>query len=232
LVNDLPYVSSKHGLSVMSENNTIKKSTNTVWQVMSINRDERELLQGHRSFLVWFTGLSGSGKSTMIYAVEEKLYKLGYRTFALDGDNVRHGLCADLGFSHSDRIENIRRVGEAAKLLTQAGVIVLAAFISPFRADRQKVRNLMAAGDFIEVFCDCSLEICESRDAKGLYKKAREGEIRDFTGISSPYEKPEHPDLILKTGENTIDVCVGMVMEKIKSRLQVADAIKVGLTEF
>ncbi|HIJ84828.1 MAG: Adenylyl-sulfate kinase [Magnetococcales bacterium] len=216
----------------MSENNTIKKSTNTVWQVMSINRDERELLQGHRSFLVWFTGLSGSGKSTMIYAVEEKLYKLGYRTFALDGDNVRHGLCADLGFSHSDRIENIRRVGEAAKLLTQAGVIVLAAFISPFRADRQKVRNLMAAGDFIEVFCDCSLEICESRDAKGLYKKAREGEIRDFTGISSPYEKPEHPDLILKTGENTIDVCVGMVMEKIKSRLQVADAIKVGLTEF
>ncbi len=207
----------------MHEKEMNQKSTNTIWQVMSISRDERERLQGHRSFLVWFTGLSGSGKSTLVYALEERLYKWGYRTFALDGDNVRHGLCADLGFSHRDRSENIRRVGEAAKLLTQAGVIVLAAFISPFRADRQKVRNLMAAGDFIEVFCDCPLEICESRDSKGLYKRARAGEIDDFTGISSPYEEPIRPDLLLKTGEDSVETCTEMVLEKIKSRLLVAD---------
>lgn len=213
----------------MNSRSTGPRSSNTVWQVMSISRDERERLQGHRSFLVWFTGLSGSGKSTLVYAVEERLYKLGYRTFALDGDNVRHGLCADLGFSHSDRIENIRRVGEAAKLMTQAGVIVLAAFISPFKADRQKVKNLMDAGDFIEVFCDCPLETCEARDIKGLYKKARVGEIRDFTGISSPYEKPDCPDLTLKTGESSVEECADLVMEKIKTRLQIADVGKVDL---
>lgn len=167
----------------------------------------------------------------MVYALEERLYKWGYRTFALDGDNVRHGLCADLGFSHRDRSENIRRVGEAAKLLTQAGVIVLAAFISPFRADRQRVRNLMAAGDFIEVFCDCPLDICESRDTKGLYKKARAGEIEDFTGISSPYEEPLRPDLLLKTGEDSVEACTERVVEKIKSRLQVADVGRVDLAD-
>ncbi|MBF0145114.1 MAG: adenylyl-sulfate kinase [Magnetococcales bacterium] len=215
----------------MNANNTGQKNAHVVWQVMSITRDERERLQGHRSFMVWFTGLSGSGKSTMIYAVEEQLYRLGYRTFALDGDHVRRGLCADLGFSHSDRSENIRRVGEAAKLLTQAGVIVLAAFISPFKADRQKVRNLMAAGDFIEVFCDCPLAVCEARDVKGLYKKAREGEIRDFTGISSPYEKPDHPDLVLETAKKSVEECTGMVMAKIKSRLQFADLGKADLAE-
>ncbi|MBF0422484.1 MAG: adenylyl-sulfate kinase [Magnetococcales bacterium] len=216
----------------MNAKSTNQKSLNTVWQVMSISRDERERLQGHRSFLVWFTGLSGSGKSTIIYAVEERLYKLGYRTFALDGDNVRHGLCADLGFSQGDRIENIRRVGEVAKLLTQAGVIVLAAFISPFRADRQKVRNLMEAGDFIEVYCHCPLEICEARDVKGLYKKARAGEVRDFTGISSPYEEPSHPDLVLHTGEDSVERCTELVMEKIKSRLQVAGMGKADLADF
>lgn len=215
----------------MNESGPMRKSANTVWQVMSITRDERERLQGHRSFLVWFTGLSGSGKSTMIFALEKCLYKLGYRTFALDGDNVRHGLCADLGFSQADRIENIRRVGEAAKLLTQAGVIVLAAFISPYRADRQKVKNLMAAGDFIEVFCDCPLEVCETRDVKGLYKKARDGEIRDFTGISSPYERPEHADLVLETGKYSIEECTNQVMECIKSRLRLAGSDKTDVSE-
>jgi len=215
----------------MNESSMTKKSANTVWQVMSITRCEREHLQGHRSFLVWFTGLSGSGKSTLIFALEKRLYKLGYRTFALDGDNVRHGLCADLGFSPTDRIENVRRVGEAAKLLTQAGVIVLAAFISPYRADRQKVKNLMPAGDFIEVFCDCPLEVCETRDVKGLYKKARDGEILDFTGISSPYERPEYSDLVLETGKYSIEECTDLVMEKIKPRLRLGGSDKTHLTE-
>ncbi|MBF0108951.1 MAG: adenylyl-sulfate kinase [Magnetococcales bacterium] len=215
----------------MNESNPNLKNSHCVWQVMSISRDERERVQGHRSFVIWFTGLSGSGKSTMIHAMEERLCKHGYRTFALDGDHVRQGLCADLGFSNSDRSENVRRVGEAAKLLTQAGVIALVALIAPFRADRQKVRNLMDPGDFIEVYCDCPLEVCEARDVKGLYKKAREGEIRDFTGISSPYEWPDHPDLVLKTGEWSVAECTEKVMENIKSRLLVADLAKVDLGE-
>lgn len=195
------------------------KSSNTVWQSMAVSREDRERLNGHKSFVVWFTGLSGSGKSTLVYAVEERLHKQGLHTFALDGDNVRHGLCADLGFTDKDRIENIRRIGEAGKLLVHAGVIVLAAFISPFIADRQKVRNLMEPGDFIEAYCDCPLEVCESRDVKGLYKRARAGEIRDFTGISSPYEPPSQPEVVLHTGRDTILACADHVLEALKSRL-------------
>jgi len=148
----------------------------------------------------WFTGLSGSGKSTLAHAVEEYLHKNGYSTFVLDGDNVRHGLCSDLGFNDKDRVENIRRVGETAKLLIEAGVIALTAFISPFRSGRDHARKIMPHGDFLEVYCDCPIEICEQRDVKGLYKKARAGEIPFFTGISSAYEAQVKPELIVKTG--------------------------------
>lgn len=200
------------------------KSSHTLWQDFSILRSDRERLNKHRSFIVWFTGLSGSGKSTLIHSVEERLFKMGKHTFALDGDNVRHGLCADLGFSPKDRIENIRRIGEAAKLMVDGGLIVLAAFISPYRADRQKVRNLVKPGDFIEVFCDCSLAVCENRDVKGLYKLARAGEIRDFTGISSPYEAPTNPELVLNTADDTVEACVDKVLHVVSSRLVALDA--------
>ncbi|OSM05223.1 adenylyl-sulfate kinase [Magnetofaba australis] len=201
----------------MSEQN---KSPNAVWQEVSVTRANREKLHGHRSLLVWFTGLSGSGKSTLVHATEQALHARGRRTYALDGDNVRHGLCADLGFSDNDRTENIRRIGEVANLFVDSGAIVLAAFISPFRADRQKARNLVDPGDFIEVFCDCSLEICEQRDVKGLYKKARRGEIKDFTGISSPYEAPIDPEVSLNTGELSVAECVERIMAVVEARTQ------------
>ncbi len=194
------------------------KSSNTVWHQATITRQQRETLNGHRSAILWFTGLSGSGKSTLSHAVEDSLYERGYRTFVVDGDNVRHGLCADLSFSDQDRVENIRRVGEVAKLFTEAGVITLTAFISPFRADRDRVRNLVPVGDFIEIYCDCPLEICEQRDVKGLYKRARAGEIKDFTGISSPYEAPENPELIVQTGTQPLETCVTEVLNLLVSK--------------
>jgi len=198
--------------------NNQKKSTNVVWHHATITRDHRHQLNGHKSAVLWFTGLSGSGKSTLAHAVEERLYTMNCRTFVLDGDNVRHGLCSDLGFSAEDRKENIRRIGEVAKLITEAGVVVATAFISPFKADRNVVRNLLPHGDFIEIFCDCSLEVCEERDVKGLYKKARAGEIPEFTGISSPYESPDNPELIVDTGTNTLDECTDKVIELLKTR--------------
>ena len=179
----------------------MSKSSNVVWHHATVTRQRREALNGHRGALLWFTGLSGSGKSTLAHAVEEALHQRGCRTFVLDGDNVRHGLCADLGFSDADRQENIRRIGHMANQMVQAGTIVLTAFISPFRADRDKVRKI-AGGDFHEVYCQCSLELCEQRDVKGLYKKARAGEISDFTGISSPYEVPQHPELSIDTSSD------------------------------
>jgi adenylylsulfate kinase len=194
------------------------KSSNTVWHHATVTRARREQLNGHKSVVVWFTGLSGSGKSTLAHAVEERLHQMSCRTFVFDGDNVRHGLCGDLGFSEEDRKENIRRIGEMAKLSIEAGVIALTAFISPFRADRLKVRNLMAPGDFIEVYCRCSLEICEHRDVKGMYRRARAGEIRDFTGISSPYEEPENPELAVDTGSMPLDQCVDQVIEYLRDR--------------
>jgi adenylylsulfate kinase len=195
-----------------------KKSSNVVWQQAAIDRPMHEKLNGHKSAVLWFTGLSGSGKSTLAHAVEERLYALGCRTFVLDGDNIRHGLCGDLGFSDADRVENIRRIGEVAKLFVEAGVIALTAFISPFRSDRDRVRGLMSQGDFIEIFCDAPLEVCEGRDVKGLYKKARAGEIKAFTGISSPYEPPERPELVIDTGRRPLDECAERVLELLRAR--------------
>lgn len=178
-----------------------------VWHHATVTRERRQKQNGHRAVLLWFTGLSGAGKSTLAHALEEHLHGHGCRTFVLDGDNVRHGLCKDLGFSYEDRTENIRRIGEMAKLFIETGVITLTAFISPFRADRRSVRELLG-DDFIEIYVRCPLEVCEKRDVKGLYKKARAGEIVEFTGISSPYEEPEDPDLTIDTAGKTVEECV------------------------
>jgi len=178
----------------------------------------RERQNGHKAVILWFTGLSGAGKSTLAHAVEERLHDLNSRTIVLDGDNVRHGLCGDLTFSEDDRKENIRRIGEMVKLFLDAGVISLTAFISPFRADRQRVRDLAPEGDFIEIHCHASLDVCESRDVKGLYKKARAGEIKDFTGISSPYEMPENAEIVVDTGSKPLNECVDQVIEYLQLR--------------
>ena len=180
-----------------------EKSSNVVWHNATVTRERREQQNGHRGGLFWFTGLSGAGKSTLAHSVEEQLHKQGFRTFVLDGDNVRHGLCADLSFSDDDRKENIRRVGHMSMLYVEAGIIVLTAFISPFRADRENVRKI-AGPDFHEIYCKCSLEVCEDRDVKGLYKRARAGEIPDFTGISSPYEEPESANLTVDTASELV----------------------------
>lgn len=174
-------------------------------------------LNSHQSVLLWFTGLSGAGKSTLAHALEERLYQMGYHTFVLDGDNVRHGLSGDLGFSNEDRVENIRRINELAKLFVEAGVIVLTAFISPFRSDRDKGRSLVGE-DFIEVYCKCSVTTCEQRDVKGLYRRARAGEIKDFTGISSPYEPPLHPELSIDSDNDSIDQCVEQILQYLIQR--------------
>jgi len=191
---------------------------NIVWHHATVTRSRREMQNGHRGAIIWFTGLSGSGKSTLAHAVEEILHQQSSRTFVLDGDNVRHGLCSDLGFSNKDREENIRRIGETAKLFMEAGVIVLTAFISPFRADRERVRGMVEHGDFIEIYCDAPIETCESRDVKGMYKKARAGLIAEFTGITSPYEKPENPELTVNTGKAELDECVHQVMHLLIQR--------------
>lgn len=196
----------------------IKKSSNTVWHHATVTRELREQQNGHRSAILWFTGLSGAGKSTLAHAVEERLHQIGCRTFVFDGDNVRHGLCSDLGFTAADREENIRRIGEMAKLFLEAGVISLTAFISPFRRDRERVRSLTPHGDFLEIYCKCGLEICEARDVKGLYKRARAGEIKDFTGISSPYEEPEDPELAVDTGGQPLEACVEQVLTVLRER--------------
>ena len=193
-------------------------SSDILWHHASVTRHRRELLNGHRGAILWFTGFSGAGKSTLAHAVEEVLHQNGYRTFVLDGDNVRHGLCNDLGFSPGNRVENIRRVGEVAKLFMEAGIIVLTAFISPFRSERERVRNLVKQGDFIEIYCDSPIEICESRDVKGLYKKARAGQISEFTGISSPYEAPENPELTVNTSTTDLTTSVQQVMKELKLR--------------
>jgi len=193
-------------------------STNVVWHHATVTRARREAQNGHRGAILWFTGLSGAGKSTLAHAVEEELHQMGCRTFVLDGDNVRHGLCGDLGFSEKGRIENIRRVGELAKLFLEAGVIVLTAFISPFRADRERVRGMVEHGDFLEIYCNSPLDICENRDVKGLYKKAREGAILEFTGITSPYEAPLAPEVAVDTGHESLVECVHQVMELLATR--------------
>lgn len=190
---------------------TSTKSTNVVWHNATVTRRDRENLNGHKGAILWFTGLSGSGKSTLAHEVEAALHKQGCQTIVLDGDNVRHGLCGDLTFSDEDRKENIRRIGEMAKLFAEAGVIVLTAFISPFREDRRRVRSL-APEDFVEIHCDCDISVCEERDVKGLYKKARAGEIKDFTGISSPYEAPEQAEIKVNTGAEPLGECVKQIL--------------------
>lgn len=190
---------------------------NLVWHHATVTRQRRADLNQHQSTVLWFTGLSGAGKSTLAHALEERLYQMSFHTFVLDGDNVRHNLCKDLGFSAEARVENIRRVAEVAKLFVEAGVIVLTAFISPFSEDRAKARQLLG-DDFIEIYCDCSLEICEQRDVKGLYKRARAGEVKEFTGISSPYEVPEQPDLRVDTGSQDLESCVAQVLDYLVQR--------------
>lgn len=194
------------------------KSTNTVWHHATITRSDREALHQHKSVILWFTGLSGAGKSTLAHAVEDYLHKIGISTFVLDGDNVRHGLCSDLGFSDHDRVENIRRIGELAKLMTEAGIITLTAFISPFKSDRNTARKLVPHGDFLEIYCECPIETCEQRDVKGLYKKARAGEIPFFTGIGSPYEAPEQPELVVRTDKQTLNESVQKVVDLLIQR--------------
>jgi len=193
-------------------------SENVVRQISKVSVAEREALVGHRGAVVWLTGLSGSGKSTVGFALEQRLIASGHLAFALDGDNVRHGLCGDLGFSDADRSENIRRVGEVASLLADAGAIVIACFISPFASDRLKARSATGSDRFFEVHLDTPLDVCESRDPKGLYRKARAGVIKEFTGVSSPYEIPEAPDLRLQTATEALHASVERVMDLLGQR--------------
>ncbi|MGD9425747.1 adenylyl-sulfate kinase [Pantoea sp. NSTU24] len=190
---------------------------NVVWHDHPVTRAAREQQHGHQGAVLWFTGLSGSGKSTVAGALEQALHRIGVSTYLLDGDNVRHGLCRDLGFSDDDRKENIRRVGEVAKLMVDAGLVVLTAFISPHRAERQMVRDLLEPGQFIEVFVDTPLAVCEARDPKGLYRKARAGELRNFTGIDSVYEAPDRPEIQLD-GEQLVTKLAAQLLDLLRDR--------------
>lgn len=194
------------------------KDENIVWHQHSVDKEFRANIKSQKPAVLWFTGLSGSGKSTVAGALETRLAQLGFHTYLLDGDNVRHGLCSDLGFSEQDRRENIRRIGELAKLMADAGLIVLSAFISPHQAERKLVRDLLPEGEFLEVFVNTPLEICEQRDPKGLYKKARAGEIPNFTGISSVYEAPENPEIDLLAGDKSLEELVDQCVTSLKER--------------
>ena len=194
------------------------KNTNIIYHAASVTRERRNQLNNHKSVVIWFTGLSGSGKSTLAHSVEEILFSKGCRTYVLDGDNVRHGLTSNLDFSDDDRKENIRRIGEVTKLMMEAGLIILTAFISPFREDRIAVRNLISDGDFIEIYCKASLETCEARDLKGLYKRARLGEIKNYTGINSPYEVPDNPELVIDTDKETLDESVSRIVSFLQTK--------------
>ena len=188
------------------------KSSNVIYHQASVTRQRRNKLNEHRSVVVWFTGLSGSGKSTLAHALEEKLFQNGCKTFVLDGDNMRHGLNSNLDFSDAGRTENIRRISEVSKLMIESGLIVMTAFISPFNKDRNEARKLISSDDFIEIYCKASLEICENRDVKGLYKRARAGEIKNYTGIDSPYEVPENPELIIDTDNQGLEDSVSTIL--------------------
>jgi adenylylsulfate kinase len=188
------------------------KSSNVIYHQASVTRQRRNKLNDHHSVVLWFTGLSGSGKSTLAHALEEKLFQKGCRTFVLDGDNIRHGLNSNLDFSEKSRTENIRRVSEVSKLMMESGLIVMTAFISPFNKDRNEARKLISSGDFIEIYCKASLETCENRDVKGLYKRARAGEITNYTGIDSPYEVPENPELIVDTDNQSLEESVSSIL--------------------
>jgi adenylylsulfate kinase len=194
------------------------KTPSIIYHNATVTRERRNQLNDHKSVVIWFTGLSGSGKSTLAHSIEEELHNLNCRTFVLDGDNIRHGLSSNLTFSDNDRKENIRRISETAKLMMEAGVIAITAFISPFREDRDLVRQLLSRKDFIEIYCKASLKICESRDVKGLYKRARAGEIKDYTGIDSPYEAPHNPELIVDTENESLEGSVTKVIDFLKSK--------------
>ena len=189
------------------------KSNNIKWHNLTVDRNRLEKMRGHKGMVIWLTGLSGSGKSTLANALNEVLHREGLSTYVLDGDNIRYGLCKDLGFSDEDREENIRRIGEVANLFMDAGIITITAFVSPFIKDRNKVRKIIGTKDFIEVYCAADISICEKRDTKGLYKKARLGEIKDFTGISSPYEAPENPEVIVDTGSLNLMGSIKKIMD-------------------
>jgi adenylylsulfate kinase len=198
----------------------LKKLNNyVVWQKVLVTREMRESLNGHKSLVLWFTGLPRSGKSTIAHTLEKKLYDLGIRTYTLDGDNIRHGLCSDLGFTPEDRAENLRRVAEVVKLFLDAGLVVLCAFVSPLKKDREMVRKIVGEENFIEIYCRCPVEVCKTRDQKGFYQKAERGEIKNYTGISAPYEEPENPDIILDTHilsvEESVERVFNFVINKI-----------------
>ena len=194
------------------------KADNLTWHAELLGREQRRTLNGHGSCVIWFTGLSGSGKSTLANRLDAELHALQVRSYVLDGDNLRHGLNRDLGFSPADRQENIRRVGETAKILMEAGLVVITAFISPYRRDRDAIRSLVESGDFIEIYLDCSLDTCRNRDPKGLYKKADAGEIAEFTGVSAPYEPPLQPELSLKTDELSEAEAVDLIIAYLRQR--------------
>lgn len=196
----------------------MSKAMNLTWHATTITKSDRRVKNGHGSCVLWFTGLSGSGKSSIANAVSSELYRRGIHEYVLDGDNIRHGLNRDLAFSDHDRTENIRRIGEVAKLFVDNGAVVTSAFISPFRSNRDQVRALFEEGEFIEVFVDCPLEECERRDPKQLYSKARRGEIKDFTGISSPYETPEHPEITIRSDLLTIEEAVEEILEYLQNK--------------
>ncbi|WP_037470384.1 adenylyl-sulfate kinase [Shewanella waksmanii] len=210
---DTPY---KEVADVMS------KSSDVMWHKADVSSTDRQELNKQKPVVLWYTGLSGSGKSTVANAVDRKLFERGCHTYVLDGDNVRHGLNGDLGFSDKDRVENIRRIGEVAKLFVDAGLIVSTAFISPFRADREMVRELLEVSQFIEIFIDTPIEVCESRDPKGLYKKARAGEIKHFTGIDSAYEAPQNADIHVRTDDQSIEACADQVVDLLLSKHYIA----------
>lgn len=198
----------------------LKKLNNyVVWHKVLVTREMRESLNGHKSLVLWFTGLPSSGKSTIAHTLEKKLYDLGIRTYTLDGDNIRYGLCSDLGFTPEDRAENLRRIAEVIKLFLDAGLVVLCAFVSPFKKDREMVRKIVGEENFIEIYCRCPVEVCKTRDPKGFYQKAERGEIKNYTGISAPYEEPETPDLILDTHilsvEESVERVFNFVINKI-----------------
>jgi len=192
------------------------KSKNITWHHGLVEREEREKRNKNKGVILWYTGLSGSGKSTIANEVEKKIFDGGHHTYVLDGDNIRFGLNSNLGFSPEDRTENIRRIGEVAKLFVDAGIIVSTAFISPYREDRDRVRSIVEDGDMVEIFVECAIDICEQRDAKGLYKKARAGEIKEFTGVSAPYEEPAHAELTIDSGKHSVEECAQMVIDYLK----------------
>jgi adenylylsulfate kinase len=196
----------------------VNTATNIVWHNTTIDKSQRRQLKGHQSGILWLTGLSGSGKSTLANALEQKLHTIGVHSYVLDGDNVRHGLNRNLGFSPEDRKENIRRIGEVGKLFIDAGVLTVTAFISPFREDRELARSLVENGEFIEIYVKCPIDECEKRDPKGLYQKAREGKILEFTGISSPYEEPDRPEIVIESDKQSVDQSVNIIIDYLKSR--------------